>query len=377
MTKRTKYLMVFLATLLLAGGVTYSCWDSDDEEDEDTVGEYRGLTITTQDFTVTREFTAQVETEQPANIRPQISGRLTQICVKEGAHVKKGQPLFIIDQTAYQAAVRSAEARQNSAKARLTIARQTLEGKEELFRQHVIGDFDLNKARNEAAAAEAELAEAKADLRAAQNELSYTVVRSPSDGVLSMIEYRIGEMVSPEMEIEMATVTDPRRIHAYIGLSEKSLYDLMQYYQCSIDELPSKIPEISMTTYWGEEIKHKGRIDAVSGNVENRTGTVVVRASFDNPDGLFRNNSNGTVLIPYPIKDAIVIPQEATFDIQDKIFVFKVEDGVAKAVPIDILPYNDGQSYVVTSGLKTGDVIIAEGAGLLKDGQRVIVKTEK
>jgi membrane fusion protein (multidrug efflux system) len=176
------------------------------------------------------------------------------------------------------------------------------------------------------------------------------------------------------MEIEMATVSDPRRIHAYIGLSEKSLYDLMQYYQCSIDELPSKIPEISMTTYWGKEISHKGRIDAVSGNVENRTGTVAVRASFDNPDGLFRNNSNGTVRIPYPIKDAIVIPQEATFDIQDKIFVFKVEDGVAKVASVDILPYHDGQSYVVTSGLKPGDVIIAEGAGLLKDGQRVKLK---
>ena len=129
-----------------------------------------------------------------------------------------------------------------------------------------------------------------------------------------------------------------------------------------------------MTTYWGKEISHKGRIDAVSGNVENRTGTVAVRASFDNPDGLFRNNSNGTVRIPYPIKDAIVIPQEATFDIQDKIFVFKVEDGVAKVASVDILPYNDGQSYVVTSGLKTGDVIIAEGAGLLKDGQRVKLK---
>ena len=101
---------------------------------------------------------------------------------------------------------------------------------------------------------------------------------------------------------------------------------------------------------------------------------MAVRASFDNPDGLFRNNSNGTVRIPYPIKDAIVIPQEATFDIQDKIFVFRVEDGVAKAVPIDILPYNDGQSYVVTNGLKPGDVIIAEGAGLLKDGQRVKLK---
>lgn len=377
MTKKTRYLMVFLATLLLSGGVAYSCWDDDDDDDDDAVGEYRGITITTQNYTVTREFTAQVESEQPANIRPQISGRLTQICVKEGAHVKKGQPLFIIDQAAYLAAVRSAEARQSSAKARLAIARQTLEGKEELFRQHVIGDFDLNKARNEAAAAEAELAEAKADLATAQTELSYTVVKSPSDGVLSMIEYRIGEMVSPEMELELATVSDPKRIHAYIGLSEKSLYDLTQYYQCSIDELPDRIPEISMTTYWGEEIKHKGRVDAISGNVEKNTGTVVVRASFDNLDGLFRNSSNGTVLIPYPIKDAIVIPQEATFDIQDKIFVFKVEDGVAKAVPVDILPYNDGQSYIVTSGLKTGDVIIAEGAGLLKDGQKVIVKSEK
>ena len=366
--------MAFLATLLLAGGVTYSCWDSDDEEDDDAVGEYRGITITTRDYTVTREFTAQIESEQPANIRPQIAGRLTQICVKEGARVKKGQPLFVIDQVSYQAAVRNAEARVNSAKAQLATARQTLEGKEELFRQHVIGDFDLNKARNEAAEAEAALAEAKADLATAQNELSYTIVRSPSDGVLSMIEYRIGEMVDPSIEKEMATVTDPSHIHAYMGMSEKTLYDLTQYYQCSIDELPEKLPDVTLTTYWGKVMEHKGRIDAISGNVENGTGTVVIRASFDNPDGLFRNNSNGTVRVPYAIKDAIVIPQEATFDIQDKIFVFKVIDGVAKATPVETMPYNDGQTYVVTSGLKTGDVIIAEGAGLLRDGQRVKLK---
>ena len=366
--------MAFLATLLLSGGVAYSCWDVDDEEDEDAVGEYRGLTITTRDYTVTREFTAQIESEQPANIRPQIAGRLTQICVKEGARVKKGQPLFVIDQVSYQAAVRNAEARVNSAKAQLATARQTLEGKEELFRQHVIGDFDLNKARNEAAEAEAALAEAKADLATAQNELSYTIVRSPSDGVLSMIEYRIGEMVDPSIEKEMATVTDPSHIHAYMGMSEKTLYDLTQYYQCSIDELPEKLPDVTLTTYWGKVMEHKGRIDAISGNVENGTGTVVIRASFDNPDGLFRNNSNGTVRVPYAIKDAIVIPQEATFDIQDKIFVFKVIDGVAKATPVETMPYNDGQTYVVTSGLKTRDVIIAEGAGLLRDGQRVKLK---
>ena len=373
MNKKVWYSIILLAAVLLAGGLVYSCWD-DDEEEEEPVGEYRTLTISTQDFTIVREFTATIESDQPADIRPQVSGRITQICVKEGAHVKKGQPLMILDQVPYQAAVRNAEAKVNSAKAQLATARQTLEGKEQLFRQHVIGDFDLNKARNEAAEAEAALAEAKADLATAQNELSYTVIKSPSDGVLSMIEYRIGELVDPAMEKELATVSDPRHIHAYMGLSEKTLYDLTQYYQCSIDELPEKLPDVTLTTYWGKEMEHKGRIDAISGNVEGNTGAVVIRASFDNPEGLFRNNSNGTVHIPYSVKDAIVIPQEATFDIQDKIFVFKVEDGVAKARPVVVMPYNDGQTYVVTDGLKTGDVIIAEGAGLLKDGTRVRVR---
>lgn len=376
MNKKVWYPIILLATVLLAGGLVYSCWD-DKDEDEESVGEYRTLTISTQDFTIVREFTAMIESDQPADIRPQISGKITQICVKEGARVKKGQPLVILDQVPYQAAVRNAEAKVNSAKAQLATARQTLEGKEQLFQQHVVGDFDLNKARNEAAEAEAALAEAKADLETARNELSYTVVKSPSDGVLSMIEYRIGELVDPSMEKELATVSDPRHIHAYIGISEKTLYDLTQYYQCSIDELPDKLPDVTLTTYWGKEIEHKGRIDAISGNVESNTGAVVIRASFDNPDGLFRNNSNGTVHIPYSIKNAIVIPQEATFDIQDKIFVFKVDDGVAKAVPVVVMPYNDGQTYVVTDGLKTGDVIIAEGAGLLQDGTKVKVKSEE
>lgn len=370
------YLVILLAGILLAGGIVYSCWD-DDDEDEESVGEYRTLTISTQDFTIVREFTALVETDQPANIRPQISGKITQICVKEGARVKKGQPLVILDQVPYQAAVRNAEARVGSAKAQLATARQNLEGKEQLFRQHVIGDFDLNKARNEAAEAEAALAEAKADLTTAQNELSYTVIKSPSDGVLSMIEYRIGELVDPSMEKELATISDPRHIHTYLGISEKTLYDLTQYYQCSIEELPDKMPEVTLITYWGKEMEHKGKIDAISGNVESTTGSVVVRASFDNPDVLFRNNSNATVQIPYSVKDAIVIPQEATFDIQDKIFVFKVENGLARQTAIEIMPYHDGHNFVVTGGLKVGDVIIAEGAGLLKEGSRVKVKSEK
>ena len=346
MNKRIWILVFLLAGLLLAGGLYFSLSGSEDEEEPDEG--YRTLTIKLQDYTVSREFTATIETENPAKIRPQISGRITKICVKEGSHVKKGQPLIIIDQAPYQAAVRNAEAKVASAKAQLATACLNLEGKEELFSQHVVGNFDLNKARNAKAEAEGALAEAQANLETARNELSYTVVTSPSDGVLSMIEYRIGELVDPSMETELTNVTDPQRLLVYISMSEK--------------------------TYWGKELQHKGHIDAISGNVEESTGSLILRASFENSEELFRNGSNGTIIIPYELKNVIVIPQEATYDILNKQFVYKVVDGIAKACEIKVFPYDNGMDYVVTDGLEPGDVIIAEGAGLVKDGMRIKVK---
>lgn len=371
MKQKPWYLAVLLAVVLLAGGIVYSCWDEDEDEDEELAGEYRTLTIQPQHYTITREFTAKIEATQISLLRPQISGRIAKICVEEGATVRKNQPILIIEQAPYQAAVRNAEAKVNSAKAELATARQTLEGKEELFRQHVIGNFDLDKARNEATVAEAALAEAKADLESALADLSFTVIKSPSDGKMSMIEYRVGDMVSPDIELELTVVSDPSRIYSYTGVSEKVLYDLTQYYQCSVDELPAKLPEVTLVTYWGQELEFKGRIDAISGNAEYATGAVYVRASFDNPSRLFVSGSNGTIRVPFEVADAIVIPQEATYDIQNKFFVYRVADGIARSTEIKVLPYNDGKDYVVTDGLKPGDIIIAEGAAFVKEGQKV------
>lgn len=371
MKQKPWYLVVLLAVVLLAGGIVYSCWDEDEDEDEELAGEYRTLTIQPQHYTITREFTAKIEATQISLLRPQISGRIANICVEEGATVRKNQPILIIEQAPYQAAVRNAEAKVNSAKAELATARQTLEGKEELFRQHVIGNFDLDKARNEATVAEAALAEAKADLESALADLSFTVIKSPSDGKMSMIEYRVGDMVSPDIELELTVVSDASRIYSYTGVSEKVLYDLTQYYQCSVDELPAKLPEVTLVTYWGQELEFKGRIDAISGNAEYATGAVYVRASFDNPSRLFVSGSNGTIRVPFEVADAIVIPQEATYDIQNKFFVYRVADGIARSTEIKVLPYNDGKDYVVTDGLKPGDIIIAEGAAFVKEGQKV------
>lgn len=376
MSKRLWRLIILLAVLLLAGGLAYSCWDDEEEDEEEPVGEYRTLTISTQDYTFEREFTSAIETRQTASIYPEVSGRIVKICVKEAQHVKKGQPLVVIDQVPYQAAVENAQARVGSAKAQLATARKNLEGKEILFAQHVIGDFDLDKARNEAAEGEAALAEAEAELKTARNELSRTVVKSPSDGVMSMINYRLGELISPEMDTELTTITDPSNLYVYLGLSERMLYDLTQFYGCSIRDLPAHMPEVTLSTYWGKEMEHKGRVDAISGNVEDGTGAVYMRASFDNSEQLFRDGSNATLHLPYHLTDAIVIPQEATFDIQDKLFVYKVEDGVARQTEIEVIPYHDGQRFVVTNGLAVGDIIIAEGAGLLRDGMQVKAKKE-
>ena len=372
MNKRIWIPVCLLMGLLLAGGLFYSL--SDDEEDEEPDEEYRTLTIKLQDYTVTREFTAKIETENPVVIRPQISGKITKICVKEGARVKKGQPLFIIDQAPYQAAVRNAEAKVASAKAQLATARQNLEGKEELYKQHVVGDFDLKKARNAKAEAEGALAEAQADLEKARNELSYTIITSPSDGVLSMIEYRLGELVDPLMETELTNVTDPRRLFAYFSMSEKTIHNLADIYKCRVSDLTSVLPKVSLVTYWGKELQQKGHIDAISGNVDESTGSLVLRASFENSEDLFLNGSNGIIVLPYELKSAIVIPQEATYDILDKQFVYKVVDGVTKACEIKVFRYDNGKDYIVTEGLKLGDVIIAEGAGMLKDGMRIKVK---
>ena len=372
MSKKLWISICLLVGLLLAVGLFYSLMDDEDDEEQDE--EYRTLTIKLQDYTVTRELTAKIETENPAVIRPQITGKITKICVEEGARVKKGQPLIIIDQAPYQAAVRNAEAKVASAKAQLATARQNLEGKEELYRQHVVGDFDLNKARNTKAEAEGALAEAQADLETARNELSYTVITSPSDGVLSMIEYRLGELVDPSMETELTNVTDPQRLFAYFSMSEKTIHNLADIYNCRVSDLPSVLPEVSLVTYWGKELSQKGRITAISGNVDESTGSFIIRASFENSEDLFRNGSNGTIILPYELKNAIVIPQEATYDILNKQFVYKVVDGVAKACEIKVFRYDDGKDYVVTEGLKAGDVIIAEGAGMVKDGMRVKVK---
>lgn len=339
---------------------------------------YKTLCVKRQDYTQNRRFTVRIESQQKMDVRPVMGGTLKKICVSEGAQVKKGQPLFIIDQAPYIAAFNAAKAQVATARATLSTAQLNLEGKEKLYEQKMIGEFDLRRARHAREEAAAQLESALAELTTARTNLDYTTICSPVDGRISTFDYLEGELVDPSMEVPITTVSANSHIYAYFSLSEKLFTDLFKEYGCSSSsELISKLPPVTLYTTWSEEFPQKGHINAISGSADRSTGAVLIRASFDNPSETFRHGSNGYIDLPTTKHGVFVIPQDAAIHIQDKYFVYRVIEGKAVSTEVKVLPSADDQHYVVTSGLNDGDMIIAENAGMVSEGMAIAQITKK
>ena len=328
---------------------------------------YKTYTVEPVDRTLESPYTAKLRGRQYVEIRPQVSGLITEIRFNEGDVVRKGQTLFIIDQVPYKAALATAEANVKSAEAQLATARLTASSKEQLLREEVVSEFDLMTARNAVAEAEAALAQARAQETNARNDLSYTEVKSPVNGVASMVPYRVGALVSSSISDPLVTVADDEVMYAYFSMDENQILDLIQQYG-SLQKALAQMPEVKLTLSNGKPYAHAGKIDAISGTVDEGTGTISLRAGFPNPDGLLRNGGSGTVVLPSVREQSLVIPQAATYELQNRIFVYKVVDGVAKSTPVEVFRLNNGTEYIVESGLVPGDVIVAEGAGLVREG---------
>ena len=336
----------------------------------------RTMTIKLEDCTLKSEYTARLHGRQVVEVRPQVSGLITRICIDEGQEVRRGQVLFVIDQVPYKAALAEAEANVKSAEAQLATAELNVRSAEKLFENNVVSDYDLSTARNAQAAAEAALAQARAQEDDARNNLSYTEVKSPVDGVAGMIAYRVGALVGSSISEPLVTVSDDSIMHAYFSLTENSLSELVGQYG-SQSEFIRRMPEVELRTAGGKMYPETGRISAVSGIVTASTGTVTLRADFPNPNGLLRDGGNAAVILATCLKNCIVIPKGATYELQDKVFVYKVVDGRAQSVPVTLFRLDNGTEYVVESGLREGDVIIAEGAGLVKEGAAVDTVSEE
>lgn len=347
------------------------CGCHQDTGKQESGGDYPLMTLKTEDRQLSVKYSAVIQGRQDVEIRPQVSGTITKVCVDEGDRVRKGQVLFVIDQAPYVAAVRKAEASVATAEASEATARQALEGKQMLYDEHVVSDFELRTAQNDYKSAQAVLLQAKAELESAMNDLSYTEVRSPVDGYAGMTSYRIGALVSSTMDEPLINVSDNSEMYVYFSLSEKQVLELTAQYG-TLDSALASFPEVSLELNDGKVYGQKGHVDVISGIVDKTTGTVSLRAVFDNKDKRLMSGGQANIILPYERKQCIVIPQGATYEIQDRIFAYKVVDGKAVSTPIEVFKINDGKEYIVDSGLQVGDVIVSEGAGLLKAGTQVV-----
>lgn len=338
-------------------------------------GYYETMSVTRGERTLTTGYSAAISGVQTVEIRPQISGMITEILIEEGESVHKGQVLFVIDQTPYKAAYEIAVANVKSAEAALSTAQLILESNKDLYEQDVVSEFDLMTAQNDLTEAEARLALCKAEEVNASNNLSYTEVRSPVNGVASMIPYRVGALVNSNISQPLVTVSDDSKVYAYFSMAENQMLDMVQQYG-SLDNAIKQMPEVELIMSNGDKYAYTGKINAISGTISESTGAVSLRAVFNNRNHLLRNGGSGTIIIPTSLKDAIIIPQSATYELQDRIFVYKVIDGKASATEIRVAPQNNGVEYIVEDGLEVGDIIIAEGAGLVKEGTVILSKEE-
>jgi len=337
------------------------------------VGEYAALKVATVDTEVTTLYSASIRGRQDIGILPQVSGTIFQVCVKEGQIVGKGQTLFVIDQVPYKAALQTAEANVAAAKAGVATAQLTYDSKKELFAKNVVSEFDLRTAENNLLTAKASLAQAQAQEVNARNNLSYTVVKAPTNGVVGTIPFRVGALVGPSMQQPLTTVSDNSDMYVYFSMNETQLLNLTREYgsmEAALKALPKVQLRLSDGTLYGEE----GFIESISGVIDQTTGAIQLRAVFPNTGRLLHSGGTGNVAITRVQKDCIVIPCSTTFEIQDKVYVYKVVDGKASSSMIEVSKGGNGQEYIVKSGLEPGETIIAEGVGLLREGTPVKIK---
>ena len=317
---------------------------------------YAVMQIEAVDKEFSSSYSASIRGRQDIDIYPQVSGTIEKLCVTEGQKVRRGQLLFVIDQVPYKAALKTATANVEAARAGLGTAELTYKSNKELYAQKVVSEFSLKTAENTYLTAKAQLSQAEAQEISARNNLSYTEVKSPSDGVVGALPYRVGALVGANMPYPLTT--------------ENQLLALTRQYG-DMDEALKNMPEVELHLNDNSVYDKKGVIESISGVIDRQTGTVVARVVFPNESRLLHSGASGTVVVPSIYKDCIAIPQTATVRMQDKTIVYKVVDGKAVSTLITVAGINDGREYVVLSGLKAGDEIVSEGAGLVREGTQV------
>ena len=338
--------------------------------------EFAVATVNETSSNQTISYPATIKGTQDIEVRPQVSGFIVKLYVDEGATVRKGQPLFLIDPTQYKAAVDQADAAVKTAESSLRTVELTEKNKHMLFEKQIISSFEYETAVNNLLSARAALAQAKAAFVSAKQNLDFCTVKSPSDGVIGTFPYRIGALVSASIAEPLTTVSEIKDLYVYFSMTEKELLNLTRAGG-TLKEQMEKMPAVKLQLADGSMYEFEGKIDAVSGVIDQSTGSVSMRAIFPNTKNVLRSGGMANVIFPYTIPNAILVPQNATVEIQDKKFVYVLQpDSTVKYTEIQISPMNDGKNFIVTNGLKANEKIVVEGVQQLSDGRKIVPITK-
>ncbi len=354
-------------------GLLTSCSGSNQSQTQQQAPAITVMTVEPTTSHLDLSYPAVIKGKTDIEIRPQATGFISKVCVDEGDYVRKGQTLFILDQVQYQAAVDQAKASVASAQVAVDNAQIQADNQKRLYDKNIISESQYITSVNSLNQAKAQLNQAKAALTNAEKNLSYTIVTSPSDGVVGSIPNREGSLASPSSAQALTTVSDNKQLYAYFSLNEKDLLTLTNNGAQTLDEAIKQMPKVKLLLPNGDIYPYEGEIATVSGVINNTTGAASVRALFSNENGMLRSGSTGQILIPEDTPNALVIPQKATFELQDRRYVYVVkDDNTVEQAVITVLDNNDGKNYVVTSGIEPGQTIVIEGVGTkVKNGSAI------
>ncbi|MDE5784172.1 MAG: efflux RND transporter periplasmic adaptor subunit [Prevotella sp.] len=332
--------------------------------------EYPVETVTTQNTDLQTTYPATITGIQDVEIRPKVSGFLTEIRVKEGQTVSTGQLLFVIDNKTYQAQVRQAQASVTTAKSQVNTAKLTFENSKQLHENKVIGDYELQTAENNYRSAQAQLAQAQAGLASAEEALSFCYVKSPSNGIVGTLPFKEGALVSASNVL--THVADISTVEVNFSLTEKDMLTLSKGengLRGAIDSFPA----LKLQLADGSIYNHEGKVYAISGVIDQATGSVQLISHFPNPEHLLKSGGSGTVIVSRSAEQAIVIPQSVVMEVQNKKFVYLLNDSnKVNYTEITVDPQNDGVNYIVTSGLSVGDKYVTNGITKLNDQMEIV-----
>lgn len=336
------------------------------------------LSIVKSDAQTSTEFPVAIQGKTDIEIRPQVNGTLDKIFVDEGDYVTKGQVLFKINDNLYREQFNNAKASLKAAEAAFVNAQIEVDKLVPLVQNKMYSDYQLRTAKSNLSIAKSNVEQAKAVVSNAQINLGYTLIQAPINGYIGRLPRKQGSLISPQDPEALTKLSDIKEIYAYFSLSENDFLNFKKQYKgSSIDQKIKKMPAVSLVLSDNSEYEHKGNVDMVDGQFDKTTGAITLRAKFPNSNGLLRSGNTGKVKISVNHTNAIIVPQEATIEIQDKVFVFLLDKNNSVMRQPIVVSGKSGTNYLVEEGIKTGDRIVLKGFENLPDGAKIIPENTK